>query len=1840
MHQALIQALLHQLWILQAKHFVDVDLEARAVSVLSLLLRKWVKYYGKSGIDVDWRIVKRAIERVCFRDRGCIQQATQASMQSLARNTIKAVEKARGFFRPTSPSVSVVEELWAELAPSIQDVTYTDCFQSLAFFSLFFVLPTETRSLESDQTYASIMRLVPEWFAAWAKISKCSTWNGHWIKILSRVAKRYSNTPIWEEYMAFLFAKVHDMLELPSDLGAAFKSKTWPSVYVILNGHKRFDQYTTRLCVYMLRNPAADGTTALANQYMLDILNRMTAFFHPSNVANSANSLGASVYFFSSMLAGRFGREKARSDLEEDQKLKLESCHSILDVLLKISFFGIYSKNRSVASKCMYLIKNIICIDPPHCAGPVLEEMTKALDPMAMSQSHMASTAISTMSVFLYHLMCGKHPQSTGLFFTTYLTPILQLTLPGIDPNDEKKTRSTVTLYFHLLSWLPLVNDSAKKADMKATKSRGLLSKRLFEDMEPDLFAEVAELSADTDQKMWELGAVLEEWALALLDRCFEFTKSRASATDGVGSSGSKSDGASKQNKHEDPIVMEVLNMMGLLYPQMSPALYAQALRKTVSFTSNVFFTSKFGGHVINQIVNNCVLGNPREAVPRFMQLVVEKLRVDKSPINADGLMANEKIWLLHILDGIVANNGSPQRELLNYRDELRVILTKFLSTEEDNEVYEVAVTVLKHLLKSLLSVYAIDFRSLPPTEWTDGISEASAMFQYLGTAVSFKKLCIAWHEPNEQELAFGFVLLQDHVLTILDSLDQMKSEKDTTVRTWISQLKRVHHGLQGATNVLIDYIPATDNALYSTSLPLLRRELAGNEHLLNQYLSLKSSLMERVHNIVVFWRENGNGSTLEIQLWHSLLNIIDQLLLWRGDHVNVIFTKEKQNEYVKATTLDIPSLALRKIRQRDRSVAARDQIVLASRNELVERVALFYSKRKVQEHYALARRIMKEDNPTRALYEALLSDVELLLKNSYEAVRSEASTVMNESCKLYPTWIYSRLPSLISFLEGKKQGELKEESVVGVLQILSKPLVIVHLWKKQGPMLSRLLVALIKSNDLVVKRVDGDVGKVKVNAQLQDLYLSILLSWRYVRNSELSTLLLEDLLAAEPATSEHWKFQLMHLVTLYPFLQPGEMPISLNVWKLIVRHLSNEVHPVRQVAVLLLAQLVKLYKREVREGVNMDTDEISAFLYTSDTITVLLDAVVNNHKNANRFAASADGQHADSAPSNWSFGVNEVIQYLSNNAANYPIAPPLSNVRLLSQPRDVFKGISLGNVKLIQNLVQINPTGFVQSGVFKSLDALASDKIDSKIGAEDRQAVLTTLAEWIAGVSRGLLKQTVMDAENVHSSITVVVDLLRKILPQLSVVLIEPWAQVFYLITRPTYHRSDKLLPFERFQPILSLLLQELEDSFAQATAEDYARQVKWISLVESLAVHLLPAATMSNKSTVSALASELGERVLKVIREHALAHQYKLIRDRVAKMLFLLSMYGFASTRSRSDLLPIRADSIPLDQLTQATGVNKLLTNSNATEGEEETPEELYAKETAMQWLGCTEQFGDTRDFLTMMPKLFPVAFLTQNNAKAEVALLARHTTDGVASSLRLYYVPNASDISEADMDALFALLEQLSKHRFWKTRAAVLRFLTTFSFYHWLFFAAEMKQRVQSMVRSFLTDEQREVQDMAKYALRSLLHNERPETIDELSTQWREESQKARVKYPKLKRLFQKQTSDGASEEELAKTQKRIKSNEDAMAKNVLGMSAIVLAFPYTLPSFVPPLFEEMGKYLYLKPTSVVVSYLEKAVKETLLEFKRTHQENWIETKRQFTPAQLDVIEDVLVAPSYFS
>ncbi|KAG6609686.1 Proteasome activator complex subunit 4 [Phytophthora cinnamomi] len=311
----------------------------------------------------------------------------------------------------------------------------------------------------------------------------------------------------------------------------------------------------------------------------------------------------------------------------------------------------------------------------------------------------------------------------------------------------------------------------------------------------------------------------------------------------------------------------------------------------------------------------------------------------------------------------------------------------------------------------------------------------------------------------------------------------------------------------------------------------------------------------------------------------------------------------------------------------------------------------------------------------------------------------------------------------------------------------------------------------------------------------------------------------------------------------------------------------------------------------------------------------------------------------------------------------------------------------------------------------------------------------------------------------------------------------------------------------------------------------------------------------------------------------------------------------------------------------------------DSTSGRNEEANSTPLHARETAMQWLACCEKYGDGKDMLAVLHDLLPVALLSQSHPKAEVAVQAKNVTDAVSLSLRMYFVPQDASGEEA-VTRLLELLKRLSTSRTWKTRGAVLRFTMTLAFYHWVFFPSNLKEQVHAFICAFLTDEQREVQAMAKYALRGLLHNEQPAAVEAMSVRLTESAGQARVKFPKLKRRCERLEAEGATQEELQKAQERLKALEAKMMESVLSLSAVILAFPHDVPSFVPPIFEELGRFLYMKRSSNTISFLEKAVKETLLDFKRTHQDNWLETKTKFTPAQLDVIEDVAIAPSYFS
>lgn len=154
--------------------------------------------------------------------------------------------------------------------------------------------------------------------------------------------------------------------------------------------------------------------------------------------------------------------------------------------------------------------------------------------------------------------------------------------------------------------------------------------------------------------------------------------------------------------------------------------------------------------------------------------------------------------------------------------------------------------------------------------------------------------------------------------------------------------------------------------------------------------------------------------------------------------------------------------------------------------------------------------------------------------------------------------------------------------------------------------------------------------------------------------------------------------------------------------------------------------------------------------------------------------------------------------------------------------------------------------------------------------------------------------------------------------------------------------------------------------------------------------------------------------------------------------------------------------------------------------------------------------------------------------------------------------------------------------------------------------------------SIVTDLLVDEQLEVREAAGDTLGGFFHSRFASISDELVEFFRKLA-KTKVKPPK--------NSPEASSTALP----------EAMYKRhggVLGLCAVIQAFPYDVPEVVPPVLMRVCEHIH-DPMPISGS-----VKKALSTFKRTHHDNWHDHKLKFNEDQLVTLTDVLVSPNYYA
>ncbi|EQC30750.1 hypothetical protein SDRG_11510 [Saprolegnia diclina VS20] len=1529
--------------------------------------------------------------------------------------------------------------------------------------------------------------LLSQWVAVWARINTLQEWDLHWLRLFSRVAKH--------EHARGTLDAAAWAPHLPFLFAKIQHCLSLPSDMGPSPARNKWPKTLSGLhgekhALYYASKLVVYllSSASEAQSMLLQLLHLLEPFFHPSSANNAANGISDLMYYTSAFLCLRSGHDRAEG------RPTVEASPLVV-ALIDLAFLGIYAKSQSVSSKSSFTLRNILCLSRTH-APRIVETLLRGLDPSAVSQTHQAPSAISALTI------CGPALLRGDLQWAPNVLPsILHLTLPGIDPNDDTKTSRTLQLYATWLMYLPLANDTSRPLTPRSPLSIEWLSA-----LDQRLFASVT-LSSDVDTALWATGDALEAWVLQLLDRLFVLFKQQE-----------KPDVAKDSNEDKFQIGAHLQHVATLLFAQLSPSMYTLALRRVADFVAATYIPT--AGKLVAGFLAAVVAPHPNQSLPQLLVPAMDR-------VLGGALTESELAWQLRLVDGCVKSTVGTA--LLPFHSKLKAVVSAS-GVHESPKIVKLGCKILRHVLARLTSVYQPDYgRALPPM--ASAIAETSSTSQFLGVSLSWGALEPVWHEPSTDELGMA----ADWLATF--ALVESTLTATSASSTWRTRLRHILHAVRGAKPLLLDPVASTNlpiDALPSVLQTQKRLEavLSAHPDVLTSLLTLRARVAAVMRDVVGVWYDSTD--LVASKCLRYALRVMT-LILHPRDAAHVANVR-MYSKWRKLSSGDTASKAMTQ-----RVLTSASSIPLLPRRLMQERLSILLAEHYDDRSFAYTRFVRTHPtlvgDPTVA--SGLLDAVAHLAVHPLAKTRKAAQSALDKVASRYSQWHAAQLPLWASTLTDEATSH---HVITGVLHLLQLQRSLHVIWK-DWTLAESLLGTLCRAADVKQRTAEDEM---KTSARVLKTFLQLLAS---VRDAD-GIPPVASLMALEADMQGHWRFQLMHLASILPWLR-ADRPVPTAIWGLILRRVVSDVPQVVTFARLLLSRALKVHQANGTEALPTDVLET---LFATTTLSALTRDLVLDHKTAQR---SADGQSADASPARWSLGVHELVALVENEAAPHP---------LRAFGPQATEHISPLHVLFVTRLA-VEASGTID--VFGRWQPLLANL--AACDTDERRASLSTLGSILVGLA----------PENAAS-------LFQAVLPKLSVPYAHDWYDVVLLYLR---RRHDVAL--------LEYIVNETETALAAADAVDATGQVRWLVLSQPVAIHLV----------YEAPNAVLSQRLVDVATK-ALDHPYAFVREQVAALLYIF-------TNATDVTLPFAACQRGIVYDTPTGAVHD---------------KELSLRKTVLSWLAAFVSRGDSPQFEVLL-LLFPIAFDTQAFPDADVARSARIVVEAIATKLRLF---SSTQVSEQLITCLASALASPQ----WRTRGAVLRFLTVFNFHHGLLSSA--KPHIEALLLSRLEDDVRDVQDMAQFSLRGFVRTLSQARVAELATAFLTETSAARLQRAKREkqlkrlRLILRVKKEGMDLEAAATQLAALEAtsvNVGPTVRGCFGIGAIVLAYPYSVPVFVPAILEELALHVHEAAVTDVV-------KAVLLEFKRTHQDSWHEDKAVFTRSQLEAIEELLISPHYYT
>lgn len=1317
---------------------------------------------------------------------------------------------------------------------------------------------------------------------------------------------------------------------------------------------------------------------------------------------------------------------------------------------------------------------------------------------------------------------------------------------------------------------------------------------------------------------------------MQFLDRAFYLLETIVS-TDGT------------RNTMEKGMNLYLGSTCGLVFQQLSTPLFDKCLDKLFRWmTSNIILTSlKTAATLCFRATEARPAATLAKFVPFFADRVLSLAAQHKTVDREDAEQADEKevddelIWYLGLLARTVKHAGA---ELLPYRETLVDVLRHTLPLVS-TEASHLAGKLLRHTLRALADHYVADRSSVAPDVRTRlEAADPVALFEMRGTTTgAYTDPQIQWHIPSAAEMAFAEELVRTFFNPALERLRRQSSaESDSSATTSSSSLASrsnvTKHQLRLDLNILSN--------VARVGLPLLPES----------DLPTKPSSQTKVAMFLLplcVTAPDAPAPTAESrgrrqQLCEVMHQAVHALLRHREDDTKSL---------IACVDIVLELLCVRGIREGKYNVLMQGHRLSKRffqdlvegkkhhlRSTLTSRVQLQHLRRLHK---------LRLSVPYHEQHAQLLQDLFAASTSAYAKVRVRAQQALSSAIVMYPQAKHDLFPRMLACIEPtaehcQAKGALYLLSLRVFARLITRKwsylerflVKFAQLHQREKPSIQRLVarVQAVFTQEYRVTALEHAVPEPcfarcvemlpAVAARRSEYEASAeQLAARNARCCAAFDAFVERLMEVQTSPQRHWKYELIFAGLLHSILR-DDRTLPANVIQYALRAMANDLLPLRIAGLRTSTLVLALLKKPVRkQRAVMEADEDgrtrARFLADGEQPPTPPTAVAYGPRADNQLhlfrqaaaerpltqAAYDATVFVDKNYQGWNIWSQTLQAYLP-----FRDQPP----RALSEQDQLVLSVlqQEGFVpKLIAYLSEAKADGSVSSfhdlradffkGLFRNLGPPALALFKSELEALCAEAAADASSgeaaarqrcagEMVGGLVRGSKHWPFAEVEAMWAWL---VPLLEQTMAAVNNMSLGDWAAalrycVYDKDPRRLYQLTDLL-----FQ--VRLGEEDTLSTFAQA---------------RSLAFLSTPLEEYSWRG------QEAASALLTSLQPH-LGHPYKLVRAKIARCLYV-AMRSFWAPGADSIVSLAAAKESELGRYIQAFAASIEAERAKTEDDEAQKLAERLAK-TLLSFLSIVFHDGSSPAFLphltTVLPLMLSISELSEDPELHTLAAQALSLASQVLLPTEL-------------VAPVLATLVQAAQDGSWHVRRRVLRYLQVMLFRN--LFTASAEPVLELLMR-LLRDEQVEVRDLASETLSGMVRCGMV-TTEQLLPGFLELSQTAIRKRPR-RRL---RSAEGQPVAEPPRLTEEDRLATVARHSGLLGLQAVVHAFPYSVPDWMPNVLLRISEHVN-DPEP-----LRATAKKALSEFWRTHQDMWLLFKPLFTEDQLAILTDLLISPSYYA